>query len=62
MSKYVAQCPGLMRNVWGQGWPHEMTPHATIPEKDKFWTMCSEQYVLNIVQPVLKMKMKMKKL
>ncbi len=39
---------------------YEVNPNATMLDKDKFWTMCSEQNVLNNFQPVLKMKMKKK--
>ena len=40
--------------------PYEI--NLGIADKDKFWTMCSEQNVLKIVKPVLKMKMTMKNL
>ncbi len=61
----IAQCLNVLRNVrvyYAMSGvkvdPYEINPNATMLDEDKFWTICSEQNVLNNFQPVLKMKMK----
>ncbi len=63
----IAQCLNVLRNVrvyYAMSGVkvdlYEINPNATMLDKDKFWTMCSEQNVMNKIQSVLKMKMKVK--